>query len=155
VATSALPALINALVTNARANTALADVDVYDGFGVTSDPAHNILHVGVDDVNSNAEAFSGYAQQEWANANHTSRDEEGHVVCAASSWNGDGDAKAARDNAFATVAAVENMLRTNTSQGVSSLLWTSMGGRIALSQWQDDAGATAVVIFTITYRARI
>ncbi len=153
MATSALPALINALVTNATA--ALTDVDVYDGFGVTSDPAQNVLHIGVDDVNSNAEAFSGYAQQQWANANHTSRDEEGHVVCAASSWNGDGDAKAARDSAFATVAAVENMLRTTPAQGLPTLLWTSMGGRIALSQWQDSGGATAVVIFTIAYRARI
>lgn len=153
MATSALPTLINALVTNATAT--LADVDVYDGLGVTSDPAQNTLHIGVDDVNTPAEAFSGHAQQQWANANHTSRDEEGHVVCAAASWNGDGDAKAARDGAFATVAAIENMLRDDPSQGIAALLWTSLGGRIALSQWQDDGGATAVVIFTVLYRARI
>lgn len=153
MATSALPALINALVTNAR--TTLTTVDVYDGLGVTSDPAEDVLHIGVDDVNANAEAFSGNAQQQWANANYTSRDEEGHVVCAAASWNGDGDAKAAREKAFATVAAVENMLRANPSQGVATLLWTSLGGRISLSQWQDSGGATAVVIFTVQYRARI
>ncbi len=153
MATSALPALINALVTNAR-NT-LTTTDVYDGFGVTSDPAESILLIGVDNVNADGEAFSAHAQQQWANANHTSRDEEGHVVCAASSWNGDGDAKAARDGAFATVAAIENMLRANPSQGVASLLWTSMGQSISLSQWQDDAGATSVVIFTVNYRARI
>lgn len=153
MATSAIPALINALVANATA--ALTDTDVYDGFGVTSDPAENVLHIGVDDVNNDGGASSAYAQQEWANANHTSRDEDGHVVCAASSWNGDGDAKAARDGAFATVAAIENMLRANPSQGVATLLWTSLGGSINLSQWQDDAGATAVVIFTVNYRARI
>lgn len=153
MATSALPELINALVVNATA--ALTDVDVYDGLGVTSDPAQNVLHIGVDDVNTNEEAFAGYAQQQWANANYTSRDEEGHVVCAAASWNGDGDAKAARDGAFATVAAIETMLRADPSQGVPTLLWTSLGQRINLSQWQDDAGATAVVIFTILFRARI
>lgn len=154
MATSALPALINALVVNATA--ALGDdVAVYDGFGVTSELAEAALHVGVDDVNADGAAFSANAFQQWANANHTARDEEGHVVCAASSWNGDGDAKAARDTAFATVATIETMLRTDPAQGVATLLWTSLGQRVSLSQWQDSAGATAVVVFTILYRARI
>jgi hypothetical protein len=153
VATTVLPALIDAIITTAR--TALPNVDVYDGFGVTSDPAEDVLLVGVDDPDAATDSFAGYARQEWAHANYTARDEEGHVVCAASSWRGSGDAKAARDGAFATVAAVENALRTNSSLGLANVLWTSVGGRIALSQNQHDNGATAVVIFTIQFRSRI
>jgi len=153
MATTVLPDLIDAII--AAADAALSNVAVYDGFGVTSDPAEDVLLVGVDDPNASADSFAGYARQEWAHANHTTRDEEGHVVCAASSWSGDGDAKAARDGAFATVAAVENALRANPSLGLANVLWTSVGGRIALSQNQHDSGASAVVIFTILFRSRI
>jgi hypothetical protein len=153
VATSALPDLIDALVTGARA--ALPDTLVYDGFGVDAEPGHSYLMVGVDDVDARDSAYAATATQEWANANYTARDEEGYVVCAALAWNGDSDAKAARDEAFTTVAAVENLCRANPSLGVTSLLWTSFGGRVQLSQNQSEHGATAIVIFQINYRARI
>lgn len=151
--TTAIPALVDALVTNARA--ALPDTLVYDGFGVDADPGRNYLMVGVDNPQAVDEAYAATATQQWANANHTARDEEGFVVCAALAWNGDSDPKAARDDAFATVAAVENMCRANPALGVASLLWTSVGGRIQLSQNQTEHGATAIVIFNVNYRARI
>jgi hypothetical protein len=154
VGTTAIPALIDALV--AQANTSLADnILVLDGFGVTADPAEQYLFIGVDDVDSMDQAFSASAAQEWAHANYTARDEEGYVVCAAGAWNGDGDQKAARDDAFAIVNAMETALRANPSLGVSTLLWTSVGTRIALSQNQSESGASAVVVFNVTYRARI
>lgn len=154
MATTALPALIDALVTGARAalpNTTL----VYDGFGVDAEPGTSYLMVGVDDPDARDAAYAATATQEWANANYTARDEEGYVVCAALAWNGDGDAKAARTAAFATVTAVETLCRTTPSLGVATVLWTSFGGRIQLSQNQNEHGATALVIFNINYRARI
>lgn len=151
--TSAIPALVDALVANAR--TALPNTLVYDGFGVDADPGHDYLMVGVDNPHAIDEAYGATATQQWANANYTARDEEGFVVCAALSWNGDSDAKAARDGAFTIVAAVETMCRANPSLGVATLLWTSVGGRIQLSQNQTEHGATAIVIFNVNYRARI
>lgn len=153
MATSVVPALIDALV--AQGKTALPGVLVYDGFGVTADPGTKYLMVGVDDVDTRDAAFGATAEQTWANANHTARDEEGLIVCAALAWNGDSDPKAARDGAFSVVAAVENMCRATPSLGLANLLWTSCGGRIQLSQNQTEAGATAVVIFQVHYRARI
>lgn len=153
MATTALPALIDALV--AAAKTALPNVLVYDGFGVDAEPGKKYLMVGVDDVDAKGASWAATSEQEWANANNTSRDEEGVVVCAALAWNGDSDPKAARDAAFAVVAAVENLCRTNPSLGVATLLWTSAGHRLQLTQDQGEAGAVAVVVFHIRYRARI
>lgn len=151
--TSVVPALIDALVTNARA--ALPDVEVYDGLGVTTDPGNVYLMIGVDDPDQGNEAFSANSQQEWANANYTARDEEGDIVCAVVAWNGDGDQKLARDDAYSVVGDVENMLRSTPSQGVANVLWTSFGSRSRLAQDQTEVGARAIVIFRIYFRARI
>lgn len=154
MATSVVPDLIDALVTNARA--ALPDTTrVFDGVGVTADPGYDYLMIGVDDVDAHGQTFAADTQQSWANANYTSRDEQGDIVCAAVSWNGDADAKAARDAAYATVAAVETMLRTTPDQGVANLLWTSFGSRTQLSQDQQNQGCLAIVIFRVHFRARI
>ena len=48
------------------------------------------------------------------------RDQTGSVTCAALSWNGDADQKAARDAAYAVVAAVEDLLRTDPTLGVAA-----------------------------------
>ncbi len=154
MATSAVPALIDALVANARAALPTT-TGVYDGAGITAEPGNDYLMVGVDDVDGNGVSFSADSSQQWANANYTARDEEGAVVCAAVSWNGDGDQKAARDAVYATVATIETMLRANPSQGVGAVLWTSFGGRVQLSQDQNEQGASAIVVFRVNFRARI
>lgn len=154
MATTVVPDLIDALVANARIALP-STVEVYDGFGIDDSPGLNYLLVGVDDVDGQGLTFSADARQEWANANGTARDEEGDIVCAAVAWNGDGDQADARTAAFGTVAAVEQMLRSNPSQGVANVLWTSFGSRVQLSQDQNDRGATAIVVFRVHFRARI
>jgi hypothetical protein len=150
--TSAVPALIDALVSTAR--TALPNVLVYDGFGVSDEPG-DFLMVGVDDPDAPDQAVSADTQQDWANANYTARDETGTVTCAALSWNGDGDQKAARDACYAITAALEAALRTTPSLGVASVLWTSYGTTARLTQAQDGSGALALLVFSVAFRARI
>ena len=152
MATSVVPALIDALVTNAR--TALPALNVYDGFGVTDYPG-DFLMIGVNDPNGSDFTDSADSQQAWANANGTARDETGQVWCVAFSWTGDTNQKAARDAAFATVSAVENMLRSDPTQGVANVLWAEFGSSQSLKQDQDEHGASAQVAFQIHFRARI
>lgn len=152
MATSVVPALIDALVTNARTN--LPNLSVRDGYGVTDDPG-DYLMVGVSDPTADAPATSADSQQQWASLGAMSRDEEGDVWCVAFSWTGNNDQKAARDAAYATVAAVENMVRADPTQGVSGVLWTSFGTNQNLTQDQDEHGASAQVAFQIHFRARI
>jgi hypothetical protein len=155
MATSQVPALIDALVTNATA--ALPTTTVYDGFGISDDPG-DFLMVGVEDPDLQGAATSAqFAQVPATMGPARTRDETGSVTCAALSWNGDGDQKAARDAAFTIVAAVESMLRNDPSQGLGpgGYFVVQFGGTGTLTQQQDDNGALALVIFTVTYRARI
>ena len=153
---SVVPQLIDALVTTARAN-APTGVTVYDGFGVSQDPG-DFLMIGVDDPNRADAASSASSRQDWANANYTSREEEGDVTCAALSWNGDsGDAgqKAARDAVYAIAGALAGSLRADPSLGVDGVLWTSFGTSTDLQQNQDKKGSLALLVFQIHFLARI
>ena len=152
MATSVVPALIDAVVAAARTN--LPDTNVFDGFGNTSDPG-DFLMIGVEDPDTDDAAFSADTKQSWANANHTTRDESGELTCAALSWNGNGDQKAARDAVYAITAAVETFLRDNPPLNVAGVLWTGFGSSSQLSQAQGDGGAVAQLIFRIDFRARI
>ena len=151
MASSVIPAVIDAVVSRARAN--LPSICVYDGFGVSDDPG-DFLMVGVDDPERQDSAYSADSQQDWAHANNTARDEVGDVTCAALSWNGDADQKRARDAAFATCAALEVLLRADPSLG-GIVLWTSYGTSTQLTQNQNGNGALALVVFKVHFRARI
>lgn len=145
MAVSVVPALIDALV---------AATGGFDGLAVTDEPG-DYLMVGVDDPDTDDGAFAGESRQQWASANHTTRDESGSITCAAYSWNGDGDQKSARDGAYALVEALAAVCRATPDLGVDSLLWTDFGSDTNLQQFQGDWGASALVVFTVAFRARI
>ena len=155
MATSAVPEVIDALVTLAR-NT-LPGTLVFDGIGMTDDPG-NFLMVGVEDPDLEGAAFSAEVRQEWAYANHTTRNEEGDITCVALAWVGESGSegqKAARDAAYAITASLEDALRVEPSLGIPTLLWTGFGTSSQLSQAQDVGGSSAMVIFRIHFRAQL
>lgn len=155
MATSAIPDVIDALFT--AATTALPNVSVYDGFGV-SDQAGDFLMIGVEDPDDNASAASSDAQQSAATmGTPRSRDEVGTVTCAALSSNGDGNQKAARDAVFAISTAIANLCRTDPTLGITGyqLLVADYGTDQRLMQNQYEDGADAVLIFAVRFRARI
>lgn len=153
MATSVIPALIDALFTQATA--ALPDVSVHDGYGVSEDPG-NFLMIGVDDPDSQVAAFTSESSQAMATFGGT-REQTGSVTCAALAWNGDGGnvgQKAARDAAYAIQATVEGLLRADPTLGVTPSnnrpLTAEMGDE-RLSQNQYDAGCDALLIFTVKF----
>lgn len=153
MATSVVPALIDALI--AAADTALPDTLVSDGFGVTDDPG-DFLMIGVEDPDTEQSAFSADTKQEWATADRSGvRNEVGEITCAALSWNGDGNQKAARDAVYAITAELEDALRATPALGLSGLLWTSFGTSTQFSQAHDATGAVAMLVFRIAFQARI
>lgn len=152
MATSAIFDVITALVE--LADETLTSVRVYDGFGVSDDPG-DFLMIGVEDPDLDSAATSGGSQQEWAHANFTARDETGEITCAALSWNGEGDQRAAREAVRDTLAAFAAAIRENPSLGLSSVMWTSYGTDTQLLQAQGESGAEALVIFKVMFRARL
>lgn len=148
--TSIVPSLIDALIT--AAGTALPSVTVTDGV-ITGMPEGDYLFIGVDDPDV-TRWQSATSDQEWANASYTSRNETGSITCAAHSWTGDAGPKAARDAAYATAGAIQNLLRDRTSFNVPGLLFMNYA-RGSLTQMQDDDGAMALLIFQLDFKARI
>lgn len=153
MAGSAVPAVIDALV--ALASDALTTVQVYDGYGVTSEPG-DYLMVGIDDPDGESGGFAADVRQEWAAVGPGApRNEEGDITCCAVSWNGDGDQKAARDGAYAIADALAAAIRAEPSMGVPTLLSAGPGTTSQLMQDQGQTGAGALLVFRIHFRAYI
>lgn len=154
MATSAIPALIDELV--ARATTALPDVIVIDGDDPTDD-SRDALFIGIEDPDDE-KATAARAQQEWPHIGHSARDQSGEILCAALAWNGNTSVKQARDAAYAMTAAIEDFLRAEPDLGLrdaAGVMWTGFGTREELIQFPTTSGATALLIFSIAFQARI
>lgn len=154
--TSATPNVIDALV--AAMTTALPNATVSDGFSLTQNPG-DYLMIGVDAPETASPSRTAQTAQSAATlSTNRTRDETGTITLAAISWNGDGNQKAARDAAYASVAAVENYLRATPTLGLVPTYQTliaEIGRNMALSQAQSDIGADAIVIFDVAFKARI
>jgi len=156
VATSVVPALIDALVTQATA--ALPTKMVSYGSGVTDDPG-DYLMVGISDPD-NTDDFvdSADAEGTWAGLGNHARDQRGNIWCVAASTNGDASnagQKAAVDAAYATVAAVDTLVRNSPTLGILVGGWAIHGSSERLSMSQDHHGARARVAFQIAFKARL
>lgn len=158
--TSRVPALIDWLVNafqNAAAlGQAAVPVLVFDGPVVTAAPAQLALYVGVDDVFTDAAPTSATADQALMPGLSAQRRQETVTVqCCAVAWAGTDDARTVRTQAFAILAAVEDLVRTDTTYfgGNAGLADPGVSG-IALQQSTAE-GSTAQVSFGITFRSFI
>lgn len=156
MATSVTPQVIDSLIAGATAGLP-ADVRVLDGYEVT-DAAQDFLMVGVDDPDSGAAARSAPVEQHVGTLGPPrNRDELGTVWCAAYAWNGDGDPKAARDTAFSYLAVMEDYVRDVGGEGnlgVPGVRLPQIGSH-DLMQDQTDEGASALIVFSVRYLARL
>lgn len=156
MAISILPDLIDTLLTRTRAALPSMAERVFDGYGISEDPG-DFLMIGVDDPDGPNPADSASGTLDWATMRSAPapQDERGELVCAALSWNGDADPKAARDAVCVTASAVDTLCRADPSLGLAPRLLTArVASRYDLSQQQSDAGALALLVFRIVYHAR-
>lgn len=148
-----LPALIDALVLQATA--AITTATVYDGVGVSDDPG-DYLMIGVDDPDGPDWARSASGTRDWETVGlQNDITEIGDIACAALSWNGDGDQKAARDAVYAIGEALAGICRTTPTMGLDRLLWVLYGGNWDLLQVQNEYGALARLEFQLHFQALI
>lgn len=154
MATSRVPAAIDALLTILRASAALTDVSIVDGPPTTN--LSDLDHVFVG-YQPNAEASVTLAQ-DFNSAGARTRDEQFTIGCYAESRSGDTDMQARRARCFTLVAAVEDALRATGAVPTAptlngTVLWAHVTtGNLLQGQ---SAGAQAGVEFTISCRARI
>lgn len=146
---SVVPDLLDALVT--QTTTLLPEHLVSDGLAVTKS-AGDFLMVGYDLLGS---ITSGESVQTFLHAGQAGlREEEGEVVLSTLSWNGNNDAKAARDSVYATFGTIAELCRSNPDLGVAELLWVRPA-RLRFDQDKDKSGAYAVLGFTLYFKAQL
>ncbi|WP_405769307.1 hypothetical protein OG539_32820 [Actinacidiphila glaucinigra] len=155
MATSRVPAALDALLAILQASSDLGGVKVVDGPVSTNLTDRQVLYVGWQPGGESAVSLT----QDFASAGARTRDEDFVISCYAESRSGDANAaKLHRDRVFAMVAAVEVALRaTNEAPEAPTLngavLWAHLTtGDLVQVQ---ESGTLAGLLFTVTCRARI
>jgi hypothetical protein len=157
--TSRVPALIDYLVATFTAASALGaatpPVAVLDGPVTAAAEAPLVLWVGLDDPDTDQVAPSAAAaQQEWAGLGKQARNEISTIHCVAEAWTGADDIKSMRVAAFAIVAAVEDIVRTDPFSGLALFPDPGVTG-LELRQNNTQPGWQARVSFQIAFKSRI
>lgn len=154
MATSRVPAAVDALLTILRATQALSEVRIVDGPESTNLTDLKRIHVGWHPGAESAVSL----QQEFNSAGARTRDEAFAISCYAEARSGDTDMKARRDEVFALVGEVETALRaTNAAPTLPTLNGTVLWAHLTagdLTQMQAE-GSLAGLAFTVTCQARI
>jgi hypothetical protein len=155
MATSAVPAAVDALLTILRAAPGLADARLLDG-----PPSNNLterrrIYVGWQPGGEAAVALT----QAFASAGARQRDEDFDIACYAEVRGGDKDMARQRAAVFVLVAEVETALRaTDAAPDAPTLNGTVLWAHLTtgdLTQVQDANGPLAGLGFTVSCRARI
>jgi hypothetical protein len=154
VTTSRIGPLIDYLVATFTAATTLGaatpPVLVFDGPVVTAAPAQLALYVGVDDVFTDQAPISATSEQVRQGLAQK-KQETVTIHCAAVAWAGTDDSRTVRQQAFAILAAVEDLIRGNTD-GFGGNAGAALPGVSGIGLQQSTAdGSTAQVAFTITF----
>jgi hypothetical protein len=156
---SKVPALIDYLVALFTAaptlGAATPPVAVYDGPATTAQNAKLVLWVGLADPDTIPPQPAATFEQSRADMGQLTRDEVSVIRCAAEAWTGDVNGLPdMRRAAFAIVAAVENIVRADTSQfgGNADLAAPGVTGG-ELLQDNPIEGPIARVVFQITFRS--
>lgn len=155
MATSAVPAAIDALLAILRAAPALAGVRIVDGPPSVNLTERHRIYVGWSPGSEQAVDIT----QDFASAGARTRDEDFSIACYVETRAGDKDMTLRRAKAFELLAAVEVALRaTNGAPTAPTLSGTVQWAHLtsgSLVQEQGDKGALAGLSFTVTCRARI
>ncbi|MET9957035.1 hypothetical protein ABZ135_36545 [Streptomyces sp. NPDC006339] len=155
MATSRVPAAVDALLAVLGAAPALAEVLIVDG------PPHNNLtgaeriYVGWQPSDSAAVSLT----QDFNGAGARTRDEDFVISCYAEVWSGITDMQPQRARVFELVGVVEDALRaTNAAPEAPTLGGTVLWSHLTagdLMQDQTTDGARAGLSFQVACRARI
>jgi hypothetical protein len=155
MATSTVPAAVDALLAILRAAPALSGVTVLDGPPVEDMSAADLVAVGWQPDSEEAVQLD----QDFNAAGARTRDEDFSILCWAESWTGDRSMSARRTRAFELIAVVEQAIRASDANPEAptlsgTVLWAHLTSG-TLRQTSTDQGVRAGVGFAVTCRARI
>jgi len=146
MATSAIPAAINALITILDA---VEDTDVFDGPPMTGENPDYICigHDPLDPLNAVE------ASQVPASLGNRAREESFDILCSLAAWSGGGLISDRRARALDMFAAIEAAVRANVT--LNGTVRTAQIGTYTLVQEQTEHGPSAGLRFRIACSARL
>jgi hypothetical protein len=155
MATSSVPAAIDALLALLRAAPELADVEVIDGPPTDDMSAADFIAVGWQPESDEAAQLT----QQFAYAGARRRDEQIVITGWLESWTGDREFKPPRDRAFELLAALETALRATDARPEAptlsgAVLWAEFTAGSMRQQFTDQ-GARVGITWTVAGMARI
>lgn len=153
MATSRLPALIDALVDAFQASAALSAVRVVDGPLVTDSAAQEWLFVGYDG-DEQGDFTTATTTQEWAGLGAKRKNEDIALTCAVLVQRGSTDVRSCRIRTFEIFAAVEDVLRADPALGFDTPTVCAVTDNTFHTE-QTSSGVQGRMPFTITCTTRI
>ncbi|MFI0772317.1 hypothetical protein ACH4TQ_46740 [Streptomyces sp. NPDC021218] len=155
MATSRVPAAIEALLAIWRATPGLAGVQILDGPPTIDQAGADYLSVGWSSGSELAVEFT----QEFNAAGARTRDEEFSILCFLDTWTGDTDVATRRTRAFELLAVCEETIRASNSNPTAptlngAVLWAEIASG-SLMQANTDQGVRAAIPFVVACRARL
>lgn len=162
VATSAIPAAWNYLVTAATAAYA-PTVAIYDGPFQTVDAGayQDRVTIGWDGIEDTlSDAVTG--SQAFRNLDRgITKDEDFEIVCSVTHWDGNNSVSSARTAAFGLLATFEKLMRgypPNGSGDVSlggAVQFAGIGGNLTVTPGLSEDGTFVQIIFHVACTARL
>lgn len=151
MATTAIPQVINGIITTLSGSSALSGVRIFDGPEVDMSYPNDFIAVG-HDGSEDGEVSVANVTQIFEQLGNMKQFEDGTVECFLSTWDGGTSLSARRARAGVLLSAIDTAIRADSTLAGSCIY--SLLSSHQMTYLQTDQGAAVNISFTITYRAR-
>lgn len=148
---TALPQMIDALISTLSSASSLSGVRVFDGPEIDGSYPGDFIAVGHDGTDD-GDVQAGSGRQQYLELGNRRQFEDGSVSCFLAAWDGGTSLAARRVRAFALLSAIDTLIRSDPSFG-GVCLYSSLDS-YAVNYRQTDLGAAVVIDFSVAYKAR-
>ena len=151
MATTAIPQVINGIISTLGESSALTGVRIFDGPEVDMSYPNDFIAVG-HDGSEDGEVSVASVTQIFEQLGNMKQFEDGTVDCFLSTWDGGTSLSARRARAGVLLSAIDTAIRADSTLAGSCIY--SLLSSHSMTYLQTDQGAAVNISFTITYRAR-
>jgi hypothetical protein len=151
MATTAIPQVINGIISVLGASSGLTGVRIFDGPEVDMSYPSDFIAVG-HDGSEDGEVTVASVTQVFEQLGNMKQFEDGTVDCFLSTWDGGTSLSVRRARAGVLLSAIDTAIRANSTLAGSCIY--SLLSSHQMTYLQTDQGAAVNISFTITYRAR-
>ena len=151
MATTALPQVIDGILTAFNASAGLTGVRIFDGPEIDASYPGDFIAVG-HDGSEDGEVSVSNVTQAFEQLGNLKQFEDGSVDCWLATWDGGTSLSDRRARVATLLSAVDTAIRADVSLG-GACIYSSLSNH-QMTYIQANNGVAISVTFTITYRAR-